>query len=155
MQLTLHTDYALRLLIYLKTCDVGGASVGRIAEAYSISPNHLAKVAQHLVGLGWVDAARGRNGGLHLADAANKVTVGDIVRRMESNQRIVECLGPGSTCPIEPACGLKSAIRKATEAFLNVLDQYHLDDLVRNPRQMRKLLTLSITSESRARSAKP
>jgi len=144
MQLTLHTDYALRMLIYLKTMDAEGASVGRIAEAYGISSNHLSKVAQRMAALGWIVAARGRNGGLKLHDAANKLTVGDVVRRMETNRRIVECLGAGSTCPIEPACGLKSAIRKATDAFLGVLDQYRLDDLVRHPRQMRALLTISL-----------
>ena len=64
---------------------------------------------------------------------------------------MVECLGPGSTCPIEPACGLKSAIRKATDAFLDVLDQYRLDDLVRQPRRIKALLTISLPAGSQSR----
>src|SRR5690606_22074528 len=48
MQLTLHTDYSLRLLIYLATYPDTPASVREIADAYGISSNHLAKVAQTL-----------------------------------------------------------------------------------------------------------
>lgn len=145
MQLTLHTDYALRLLIYLKTHEPETASVGQIAEAYGISQNHLAKVAQQLVQHGWVLSARGRGGGLSLTNEADRVTVGEVVRILETNRSVVECLGEHSTCPIEPACGLKRAMQQATEAFLESLDQYVLGDLIRNPKQMRTLLTVGGT----------
>ncbi len=142
MQLTLHTDYALRLLIYLKAHAPDPAPVGRIAEAYGISTHHLAKVAQQLVQHGWVHSTRGRGGGLALTDEAERVSVGEIVRALETNQRMVECMGEDSTCPIEPVCGLKHAISRATEAFFESLDAYQLDDLTRSPRKMRALLTV-------------
>lgn len=145
MQLTLHTDYALRLLIYLKSHEPGTASVGKIARAYGISQNHLAKVAQQLVQHGWVLSTRGRGGGLSLTAAADTVTIGDVVRALETNRSVVECLGNHSTCPIEPACGLKRAMRQATEAFFATLDQYVLTDLIRSPKRMRTLLTVAET----------
>jgi Rrf2 family nitric oxide-sensitive transcriptional repressor len=145
MQLTQHTDYALRLLIYLKTHEDQTASVGQIARAYGISQHHLAKVAQQLVQHGWVLSTRGRGGGLSLAEAADRVTIGDVVRALEVNRSVVECLGEHSTCPIEPACGLKRAMRQATDAFLASLDQYVLSDVIRSPKRMRALLTVSET----------
>jgi len=145
MQLTLHTDYALRLLIYLKTHEPETASVGQIAEAYRISQNHLAKVAQQLVQHGWVLSTRGRGGGLSLTEAASHVTIGEVVRALEINRSVVECLGDHSTCPIEPACGLKRAMRQATDAFFASLDQYVLSDLIRSPKRMRALLTVAET----------
>ena len=145
MQLTLHTDYALRLLIYLKTHEPETASVGQIARAYGISQNHLAKVAQQLVQHGWVLSTRGRGGGLSLTEEADRVTIGDVVRALEINRSVVECLGEHSTCPIEPACGLKYAMRQATDAFLASLDQYALSDVIRNPKRMQTLLTVAET----------
>lgn len=145
MQLTLHTDYALRLLIYLKVHEPASTPVGQIARAYGISQNHLAKVAQQLVQHGWVDSTRGRGGGLTLTPAAEQETIGRIVRALETNRRVVECLGDDSTCPIEPVCGLKHAMAQATEAFLTTLDNYRLNDLIRNPKRMRTLLTVSQT----------
>src|SRR5690606_522836 len=66
MQLSLKTDYVLRILMVLAaTGEV--RSVDWIAEYYGISRNHLAKVAQHLAGAGFVGTVRGRSGGLHLA----------------------------------------------------------------------------------------
>ena len=145
MQLTLHTDYALRLVIYLKVHEPQTASVGQVARAYGISQNHLAKVAQQLVQHGWVLSTRGRGGGLSLTEAANRVTIGEVVRALEINRSVVECLGDHSTCPIEPACGLKHAMRQATDAFLASLDQYVLSDVISSPKQMRALLTVAET----------
>ena len=143
MQLTRYTDYALRVLIYLKAHAPEPASIPQIAEAYGISRHHLAKVTAHLTTAGWVHGARGRGGGLTLTDAALNVTVGDLVRRLEINQSVVECLGEHNTCPITPACGLKHALAGATEAFLAHLDAYTLGDLVRHRKRLQTLLTVS------------
>jgi Rrf2 family transcriptional regulator, nitric oxide-sensitive transcriptional repressor len=63
MHLTIHSDYALRVLIYLKLRGQRQATIQEIAEAYGISRNHLMKVVQKLARLGFVDAARGRGAG--------------------------------------------------------------------------------------------
>jgi len=143
MQLTLHTDYALRLLIYLGVHRDEPASVAQVAEAYGISAHHLAKVARRLTQCGWIHSTRGRSGGISLAEAAKKLTVGDVVRELETNRRLVECFGEDSTCPIEPACGLKHALAKAERAFLDTLDDYPMAKLMRRPKELRVLLNIS------------
>ena len=68
MQLSTHTDFSLRVLIYLalqKECTP--VTVQKIADDYGISANHVAKVAQTLTQLGYVKSLRGRSGGLVLA----------------------------------------------------------------------------------------
>ncbi len=143
MQLTTHTDYSLRLLIYLAI--IGDDTTGTIqlaADSYGISANHLAKVAQTLVQLGYIQSLRGRGGGLKLALPANKINLGDVVRNTE-NLRLLECFGEDSSCPIVPACNLKRVLAIAQNAFLETLDDYSLADLVSNRRQLNKLLEVS------------
>jgi Rrf2 family nitric oxide-sensitive transcriptional repressor len=65
MRLNLHTDYALRILMYLATKS-DQASVDEIAGAYGISRNHLMKVARSLVELQLIEARRGVAAASHL-----------------------------------------------------------------------------------------
>lgn len=140
MQLTTHTDYSLRLLIFLAVRD--DPEPGRVQDAaarYRISTHHMAKVAQTLVHLGYVHSYRGRGGGLELAVPVESINIGALVRRTE-NLRLLECFGPNSTCPIDPVCTLKRVLGEAQEAFLGVLDGYSLDQLVTNADALSELL---------------
>ena len=69
MRMTFHTDYALRMLIYLALSSDGRATVGQIAKAYDLSRHHLLKVAQTLRAQGLIETIRGRTGGIRLASS--------------------------------------------------------------------------------------
>lgn len=113
-----------------------------MAAAYGISRNHLAKVAQELTRLGWIESKRGRGGGLSMVPETAELTVGAVVRSLEP-LTIVEChREEGNTCPIEPACKLKGVLHEATAAFLAVLDGYTIGSLARRPDLLRTLLVL-------------
>ena len=60
MRLSVHTDYALRLLMYLALKKDRLATVAEIAEIYDISRNHLTKVAHDLGLAGYIVGVRGR-----------------------------------------------------------------------------------------------
>lgn len=142
MQLTTHTDYALRLLIYLAVYKgEKSPTVQNAAERYGISANHLAKVAQKLVQLGYVNSHRGRGGGLELAKAPEEINLGKLIRAIESFH-LVECFGTESNCPIEPCCYLKSILFDAEKAFLQVLESHSLADLVRPKTRIACLLEM-------------
>lgn len=140
MHITTHTDYSLRLLIFLYVHQGQPISIRQIANCYGISSNHLAKVVQTLVAAGWVDSVRGRSGGVSLNPKVHEVTLGEIFRYTESNQQVVECFGKNSNCAIEPACGLKSILRRATDAFIAELDKFHLKDMAPSRKSLQKLL---------------
>ena len=129
MQLSLHSDYALRVLMALATAE-RQLSVDEIARRYGISRNHLAKVAQRLQAEGFVTTYRGRGGGMRLAHAANEIVVGDVVRRFENLESFVGCFVGGGGCSVSGLCALKPALNGAVEAFLAHLDQFRLSDLV-------------------------
>jgi len=141
MRLTFYTDYALRLLIYLAVKPEGLASVGEVAEAYRISRAHLTKVAHEMRKAGYVEAVRGRAGGLRLARAPGEIRVGDVIRQTEPDMALVPCFEPiCAPCPIVPACGLIGVVREARDAFLNVADRYTLEHLIARRAELGGLL---------------
>lgn len=141
MRLNLHTDYALRLLMFLAVKQQQ-ASIDEIAKAYGISRNHLMKVGQRLTELGYVGARRGRGGGLTLARSPEKINVGEVVRSVESTRAFVECFDPQTNqCPITGICGLQGALSLALRDFMARLDQYTVADLVPVPHKFRERLS--------------
>ncbi|MBM70702.1 MAG: Rrf2 family transcriptional regulator [Haliea sp.] len=130
MRLTQYTDYALRTLIYLGVSPGGRHTIRDIAEAYDVSRHHLTKVVQYLHKHGFVEATRGKGGGLALARPASDIVVGDVVRRMEPSTALVECFDKGGQCAIQGHCKLTRALREAFNAFIAALDEYTLADLL-------------------------
>jgi len=143
MRMTLHTDYALRMLIYVASRRDGVCTVNDVAEAYRLSRNHLLKVAQTLRGLGFIETTRGRSGGIRLARAPAEIGLGALVRATEEEFSLTECMqAQGRACAISPACRLKGMLHEALAAFLGVLDKYTLEDIVRNRAALGPLLGL-------------
>lgn len=137
MRLTRYTDYAMRTLLHLAARPEVPCSVATIARAHRLSQNHLVKVAHELTRAGYVATLRGRHGGLRLARPAAQISVGAVVRHMETDFALADC----PSCVIAPACGLSAVLNEALGAFLAVLDRHSLADLVA-PRQaaLRRLL---------------
>jgi len=139
MQLSLHTDFALRVLMTLAAAD-RHLSVDDIAQRFQISRNHLAKVVQRLQAEGLVETFRGRGGGMRLARPADTITVGEVVRRFENLDAFVSCFAAGSGCVINGVCGLKPLLSEAIEDFLAKLDQRRISELIPDPHRFRDRL---------------
>ncbi|MEE6449628.1 RrF2 family transcriptional regulator [Gottfriedia acidiceleris] len=133
MRLTTYSDYSLRVLIFLSSEPREKlVNIKDIAEAYDISKNHLMKIIYNLGKMGYIETIRGRNGGIRLAKLPTEINIGEIIRKTEEDFNIVECFEHGNTCVITPVCSLKHIFNNALEQFLKVLDQYTLDDIVKN-----------------------
>ena len=140
MRLTLSTDYALRLLMLVGLEPDRLVTIEEVADRFHISKNHLMKVAYQLGQAEYLETVRGRNGGLRLGKAPEQIVVGEVVRTMEPDFAVVECEEPTGYCKIAPCCALRSAMRKAVQAFLTKLDEYTLEDLLRPRSRLRQLL---------------
>lgn len=152
MRLTLYTDYALRVLIYVALKQPEVATINEIAQSYQISRNHLMKVVHHLGILGYLETVRGKGGGIRLARAPSKINLAEVVRNTEEDLALVECFQPGPPhCCIQPECVLRTALRTALDAFLKVLNRYTLKHLIQPNRELKKLLAMPY-SDHRSRS---
>lgn len=141
MRMTLHSDYALRVLIYLAVGPDRPVTVGEIAKSYRLSRNHLLKVALNLSRGGFVETTRGRSGGLRLAKPAAEITIGAVIQHLENDSALVECLkAGGGACVISPLCRMRGIFSEAHSAFLAVLDRYTIGDVAVNPGALASLL---------------
>ena len=156
MRLTVYTDYALRMLMYLALKDDGLATIEEIAQSYGISKNHLMKVAHQLGVAGYVATVRGRNGGLRLAKPAKAIGLGEVVRHTEPDMAIVMCFEPtNADCAILPYCVLRKALDRARTVFVEALDDYALSDLVKPRGSLQAMLSIAPVKATRASAARP
>jgi len=139
MQLTRHTDFSLRVLIYLSLNKSEQlVTINEISEHFKILKNHLTKVVNHLAQKGYVETIRGKNGGIRLAKKPAEIKLGDVVQAMEMNLEVVDCTKP--LCPLINNCKLKHVLNEAKQSFLSTLNNYSIKDLNTEPEIMKNLL---------------
>ncbi|MEJ1160426.1 Rrf2 family transcriptional regulator [Prosthecomicrobium sp. N25] len=142
MRLTLHTDFALRILMSLAVAGERLVTIEELARRHRLPKNHLMKIARSLTGIGVVDGVRGRSGGLRLARPAAQIRIGRVVRDLEP-LALVACQGSKPEgCVLVGACGLTAALDRAMEAFFAELDGVTLRDVVAERRGLRERLGL-------------
>jgi len=146
MKLTLYTDYAMRVMIHLAVVGDRLASIDEITRVYGVSRSHMMKVVQGLGAAGYVETVRGRNGGIRLGKPANTINIGELVRHTESSFQLVDC----QNCLIGSACGLTGVLAEAMNAFLKVLDNYTIADLVGRQRKLKELFAITQKNQSRS-----
>lgn len=129
MRLALHTDFALRTLMFLAARG-NRANIGEIAEFFGISRDHLAKVAQRLAREGFVRSLRGVGGGLELARPAEQITIGEVIERFEGSMHLLDCVVIDHVCRIQPGCALRSVLAEAERIQREYLGSIRLSDVV-------------------------
>jgi Rrf2 family nitric oxide-sensitive transcriptional repressor len=152
MRLSTFTDYSLRVLMYLAAKPGRRATIAQVAEAFGVSEHHLVKVVHALGRAGWLANVRGKGGGLELAVPASDITVGEVVRHTEGPAVMAECFEEGNSCYITPDCRLRDVLVDSVKAFYAVLDKHTIADVVKNRRQLAKVLFFQAPAP---RSAKP
>lgn len=139
MQLTRHTDFSLRVLIYLSLNKKEKlVTINEISEHFEILKNHLSKVVNHLAQKGYIETIRGKNGGIRLAKKPAEIKLGDVVQAMEMNLDMIDCSKP--LCPLINNCKLKLILNEAKQSFLIILNNYSIEDLNTEPEIMKNLL---------------
>ena len=129
MRLALHTDYALRTLLYLAG-NPGRANAGEVAEFYRISKDHVAKVVQTLARQGYLRSIRGIGGGMELAKKPEEIRSGQVILDCEGNMHLLDCVGIENVCVIQPGCKLKTVLANAERIQMDYLQSVKLSDLL-------------------------
>ena len=133
MRLTMMSDYALRVLLYAAAHSGRLVTIDETQEVYGISRGHLMKIVGALAGGGILRSQRGRTGGFTIGMPPEKIRLGDVLRLTEPDFDMVECFAPGSSCTLVPVCRLPGIVEAALSAFMAVMDQHTLADLLLRP----------------------
>jgi Rrf2 family protein len=139
MRLTKQTTYALRILLHCALAGDEQVKAGDIARAYDITEFNVLKIIPLLVHGGFVKTTRGRKGGLRLARPPQEIRIGDVVRLTEQT-RITSEAAPGDDAGmVAKSASINRILGSALGAFVEVLDQHTLQDLVgQRPRRTGK-----------------
>ncbi len=131
MELTKHTDYAFRTLIFLGSNPDELVTIQSISEHFSISKSHLMKIVQRLIADGYIHGVRGRNGGIRLAKEPEVINVGEVLMKMEQTMEPIDCAG--QECLILATCRLRNVLAEAQAKYIEHLNGVFLSDLLNRP----------------------
>jgi len=130
MRLTKQTGYALRILLHCAMARDRSVTVGDVARAQHITEHNVFKIVPILVEGGFLETSRGRGGGIRLGRDPAEIRIGDVVRVTEETHIEAECFGGGAECVIRPVAPINRIFDDALGAFIEVLDQHTLADIV-------------------------
>lgn len=134
MKLNAFADVCLRTLMVLGAGAERQLTTRAVAEGIGIPYHHVSKAVLELRRLGLVDVARGRNGGVRINNDGREASVGGLLRVLDGHRDVVDCVtASGGECPLLAGCRLRSALRRARDAFYAELDDLTVAELTRSP----------------------
>ena len=116
LKLSKKTEYALMAVKFIaKKTDGNSVTAKEISDGYNIPYDLLSKVLQQLTKKKVIKSFQGIKGGYSLSKDPNSVTLIDIIRAVESNYQITECIKDGSTekdCTHFNCCMIRDPLAK-------------------------------------------
>ena len=117
---------------------VNNAGVHRGGKVERLSPEDWQTVLNvNLTGaLNMIRAAKP-----HLQPGSSIINIGAVVRHMSGDVPVAECFAKdGNDCAAFAQCGLRGPLYEAQQAFFGVLDQYNLDQVIKDRHLLAGLL---------------
>ena len=129
MRLTKSTSHAIRILIECARADDRLVKVAELSERLQITQQNVFKIVNLLARARLIEAMRGRNGGVRLARPPGAIRIGDVVRATEVTH--VEIDDDVADRKQGRGRRVNQILDDALSAFIDVLDQHTLADMVR------------------------
>ena len=129
MKLSVKSKYGLAACLELANkCKEGSINVSTLSGSIGVSERFLEQIMALLKKERIVDSTRGAQGGYTLAKKPNKTTVGEVLRAVEDNLQIVDCVGTGCEC--SAGCASYSVWNRLYYTINNFLDSITLQSLL-------------------------
>lgn len=135
MKISTQTRYAMRFLVELALHESKSKLEERlttheIAQKQGISGKYLESIACKLKKAGYVDSLKGVKGGYRLARPLDEISVGHVMRVMETTYFELHCVkDPEKTCPNYKDCKLVDYWSNLEQAMSCVVDSIMLKDI--------------------------
>lgn len=129
MKLSSKTHYGLMAChILAKNYPEKLVSASALETYIQVSGKYLEKIMRILSSRNIVSATRGASGGYSLARAPKDITLGEIVRALEDDMMLVECLSKEGSCK---CCPSKTVWQKLQNGINDLLDGMNLEQMIK------------------------
>ena len=128
MKLSSKTKYGLKACHFLGINYPDNTVSASTLESYvSVSGKYLEKIMRMLSSRNVVSANRGANGGYYLSRPPKDITIGEIVRALEDDMEIIECVKEDGKCKCCPSSGVWQRLYLGIN---EILDGMNLEQLI-------------------------
>ena len=103
-------------------------SASALEGQIAVSGKYLEKIMRMLSKRNIVSATRGANGGYFLAKSPAQISIGEIVRALEDDMEIIECVKDGGKCKCCPTSGVW---KKLYDGINGILDDMTLEQMIK------------------------
>ncbi len=129
MKISKKSQYGLRSLVYLAQRDKEFSSLRMVSEAENIPFDYLEKIFSKLEKGGLLKSKKGSQGGYTLSKSAAKIKVGQVLRILEGEINLVDCIGP-KKCSRRSNCLTITAWDKIQKSLQKTIDSITLKSLI-------------------------
>lgn len=135
MKISTKGRYALRLMLDLAINHTGSyIPLKTVAQRQEISDKYLEQIIHQLSKAGFVQSARGAQGGYRLTRTPAQYTIGEILRSVEGSLAPVSCLDCSTPCDKIDSCITIGLYKKIQDAIDGVVDNTTLEDMINDYR---------------------
>ncbi|MBU3048144.1 Rrf2 family transcriptional regulator, partial [Chryseobacterium indologenes] len=127
-------EYALRALIYIAQQSKNGSRVGikDISKSISSPEYFIAKILQDLSRKGFVQSAKGPNGGFYMDQNNLNVSIADIVREVDGDKLFSGCGLGLEQCSETHPCPLHDQFKSIRDNLREMLENSKIQEFVDN-----------------------
>lgn len=129
MKLSSKTHYGLIACHVLATnYPDNSVSASTLEKHIAVSGKYIEKIMRMLSSRGIVCATRGASGGYMLTKPPKDITIGEIVRALEDDMEIIECVKEGGKCK---CCPTSDVWKRLYNGINEILDQMNLEQMIK------------------------
>ena len=127
-------EYAIRALIYIAQKSKDGNRIGikEIASGIDSPVYFIAKILQDLSRKGFVQSAKGPNGGFYMDDANLEQSVADIVREIDGDKLFSGCGLGLKECSEDHPCPIHNDFKHIRQEIKTMLEESRIQLFVEN-----------------------
>lgn len=107
-------------------------SASMLEKHIAVSGKYLEKIMRIMSNRNIVCANRGASGGYFLARSPKEITIGEIVRALEDDMEIIECVKQDGKCK---CCPTSTVWKKLYKEINNLLDSMTLEQMIKGELQ--------------------
>jgi len=126
------TDYGIVLMVEMADRPTHLYKAAELSEQLQLPQPTVSKLLQRLSLGGFLESTRGVNGGYRLAKAASEITVAGIIRSLEGQGGLTECVEQPGACSQEDTCAIRGKWPAINAAIWHALTGITLADMATN-----------------------